>query len=1239
MGSKKTVLKVKSPLPQKTVRSPKKLDKKPKGKGMVYQQLGKIDHALKRPEMYIGPVKTTERDMYIVHENKIEEMLINYNPGFIRIFIEILSNAVDNYIRSKKTSTPMKNLIVDIKNHKEISVYNDGLGIEHIEIIDGNGKAISGTLAPIHIFSKLNVGSNFDDTETRETSGKNGYGAKLTNIFSKYFKVESFDQKRNQLFVKTWTDNMRTTEPHKIVKAKGKSGWTRITFIPDYEYFGFKDGKLPIDVEAYLRRLVEDVNMEMNIREKKVKVEYNGEELPICGFSGYVKKYAGDSAKMIELKTQNSHAIIVDCSPYDFFIESKKGASSFSEEKDGTDDDDDIGEEDIGEEDIGEGAAEEDDFVEQRAKLAGKCISFVNGIFTIQGGIHVETWMNKFLTDAIPKFQRSLRIKTIDKTFKNELRKHLAIFVVCDVDKPEFESQSKERLISPAPNTVAPTATQISKVLKWPVRQQMIFVYQQKELKEQAKTDPKGNDHLMIKGLQRANYAGKKGYECVLLLTEGKSAAGTAAIAINARPGGRNIYGLFPLKGKPLNTRNANVNQINKNAEITAIKKILKLKYNVDYSDDSEFNKLPYRGIELWTDQDLDGDHIKGLILNYFEKNYPSLIERGFIRAIMTPIIYATKKIKKGLVSVPFFDLETFKKWRNSSESRGYNIKYIKGLGTILPKQIRDYMSDGNKVNMIEYEYNGKKDSESMELAFLKTRADQRKNWIMKYDGSVLDVTTIDKMNLTDFVNNVLLPFSVRTTQRSLPSMVDGLKEGQRKVLAAAFKRKLINSIKVAQFAGYVSEHMGYHHGEASLQSTITGMAQCFIGKNNMPLFTQEGIFGSRYMNGQDAASARYIYTCLSTLAQYLFNSGDNDVLEYQYDDDNNVIEPKYYCPVIPLVLANGCRAGIATGFACTIDPYDPLDIIKWCRAYIKGEVDKENMFHTSGQLKPYFLGYTGDIELVEPSSEQSYSRKYTIRGKYTLKNPSELHITELPINIVPDNYNDRLNMMEYKKEIESVKMGCSDNKVLFIVNAKKDKPFKDIAKKFQLEATLNLSSTMYLLNENGIPQKYNCAEDILLNWCPIRVKIYEERRKHQLEVLKKKLHIIENRVKFITHVAIKKDIEIRKRKREDIEGDLIKFEIDKIDGKFDYLLDMPIWSLTHEKIESLNKEYEKIKSEYNTLKKKTPLILWSEELDALEEEYKRFKDEQLEAIASEKGLSEGVKEALAFKKKMKKQK
>lgn len=178
----------------------------------------------------------------------------------------------------------------------------------------------------------------------------------------------------------------------------------------------------------------------------------------------------------------------------------------------------------------------------------------------------------------------------------------------------------------------------------------------------------------------------------------------------------------------------------------------------------------------------------------------------------------------------------------------------------------------------------------------------------------------MDEITFSDFINRELILFSMADNIRSIPSVADGFKPGQRKVIWACFKRKLKKEIKVAQLAGYISEVSAYHHGEVSLTMTIVNLAQDYVGSNNMNLLLPKGQYGTRDMGGKDHASARYIYTELAPLTKTVFSPDDGPLLTY-LKEDNDWIEPEYYMPIVPMVLVNGAE-GIGTGEHRCLDKF-----------------------------------------------------------------------------------------------------------------------------------------------------------------------------------------------------------------------------------------------------------------------------------------------------------------------------
>jgi DNA topoisomerase-2 len=439
----------------------------------------------------------------------------------------------------------------------------------------------------------------------------------------------------------------------------------------------------------------------------------------------------------------------------------------------------------------------------------------------------------------------------------------------------------------------------IEKVAKMGVMDAALQLTEVKENKAAKKTD--GSKSKSIRGIPKltdANWAGTdKSKDCIIIFCEGDSAK--AGIISGLSSEDRNIIGVYPMKGKILNVRGEPTKKIMENKEITEIKKILGLETGKKYESIQDVYKcLRYGKVLFMTDQDLDGSHIKGLGINLFQSEWPTLANiPGFIGFMNTPIL----KAHKGSVELNFYNDGEYNTWKEENDTKGWKIKYYKGLGTSTGKEFREYFE---KKKLVGFERTEKSD-DAIDMVFNKKRADDRKDWLKYYDREAYLDTSKTNVSYEEFIDRELIHFSKYDCDRSIPNLMDGLKISLRKILFSAFKKNLTTEIKVAQFSGYVSEHSGYHHGEASLNAAIVGMAQNFVGSNNINLFMPNGQFGTRLQGGKDSASERYIFTQLNMITRSIFPSSDDAILEY-LNDDGLSVEPIYYAPIIPMVLVNG---------------------------------------------------------------------------------------------------------------------------------------------------------------------------------------------------------------------------------------------------------------------------------------------------------------------------------------------
>jgi DNA topoisomerase-2 len=689
-----------------------------------------------------------------------------------------------------------------------------------------------------------------------------------------------------------------------------------------------------------------------------------------------------------------------------------------------------------------------------------------------------------------------------------------------------------------------------------------------REMKELKKTD--GSRKSKITGIPKLDDANKAGTQhsgkCTLIVTEGDSAKTLAIAGLSVV--GRDHYGVFPLRGKCKNVRDASIKQLTENKEFNDLKKILGLQQGKVYTSLSE---LRYGRLMIMTDADNDGSHIKGLILNMIHYFWPSLLKLNFVVSMVTPIIKATK----GSETKSFYTDSMFRHWYGNGK-QGWKIKYYKGLGTSTSAEAREYFKKIKDLT-VQFDTDETMD-DSIILAFDKTKSDSRKTWLLESTekkASELEIPygNVERLGISDFIHKDLVNFSLADLKRSIAHVSDGLKPSQRKVLYACFTKNLTSEMKVAQLAAYVSEKTSYHHGEVSLADTIVKLAHNFMGSNNINLLEPCGQFGTRLMGGKDASQTRYIFTKLTKSARQLFDPRDDPVLQY-LDDDGKQIEPEYYVPILPTVLVNGTE-GIGTGFSSYIPPFNPDDI----RMNIERVLTGENVI----PMKPWFDKFTGRVF----SNEEGL---WITEGIW-VHTGNILKITELPPGRWTQEYKEYLDTLMEKKKITNYTNNSTTESVNFEITGYTG---KDIIKDFKLQKTFHVSNMHLFHPEKGI-HKYTSPEEILLDFVSIRTKTYKKRKTHLITTLKNKLQKLENVSKFIDMVIHEKLI-VFKRKRSELEHEMEKI-FDKIDNSYDYLLNIKTYQYTHEAVQNLREETTKSKVELDTLQKMSHVDMWKRDL------------------------------------------
>lgn len=1129
------------------------------------QQKTDKQHILDNPDTYIGSVETVDSDMWIMNEtgDKIIEKNISYVPGLFKLFDEGIVNCRDHVVRMQskidanvENSLPVTYIDITIQDDGTIVMINDGNGIDVVQHPEYK------TWVPELIFGHLRTSTNYNKDEKKIVGGKNGFGFKLVLIWSTYGSIETVDHIRGLKYTQEFKDNLDTICSPKITKATKAKPYTKITFKPDYQRLGINSvegssSPLTPDLVALLKKRVYDISA---ITDKTIKVKYNSSIVPIKNFEQYINMYIGD-------KTANPR-VYEDANPRWEYAVALTPTNEFIQ------------------------------------------VSFVNGIYTSKGGKHVEYILNQITRKLSEYIEKKKKIKVNP----NSIKEQLILFLRCDIENPAFDSQTKDFMNTPMAKFGSKcdvTDKFIEKIAKMGVMDAACALTEVKENKAAKKTD--GTKSKSVRGIPKlddANWAGTdKSKECMIIFCEGDSAKTGVISGLSSED--RNTIGVYPLKGKVMNVRGETVKKVSENKEIAEIKKILGLETGKDYKTIEDVHKnLRYSKVVFMTDQDLDGSHIKGLCINLFQNEWASLTHiPGFIGFMNTPIL----KAKKGSQELKFYNEGEYEQWKNENDAKGWVIKYYKGLGTSTKTEFREYFEEKKFVG---FEYTGETSDNAIDMVFNKKRADDRKNWLETvYDRNSFADTSKQMIPYEEFINKELIHYSKYDCDRSIPNLMDGLKISLRKILFCAFKKRLTSEIKVAQFSGYVSENSLYHHGEESLNKAIVGMAQNFVGSNNINLLFPSGQFGSRIKGGQDASSPRYIFTRLEKITRCLFPEQDDKILKY-LDDDGTPVEPQFYVPIIPMVLVNGSK-GIGTGFSTEIMCYNPKDII----AYLKNKL--QNILDNNVQFLPYYEGFTGETEKISET-------KFVFKGKYEKIDANRIRVTELPVGYWTEDFKELLSDLQNDKDKEGKKIASvikdvyenyTDTTVEFVITFSSGKleelesvtgenGANGIDKLLKLYST-GSTTNMNLFNYDDKLKKYEKVEDIIDDYYVIRLEYYNYRKEYMISALEKELLVLSNKAKYIKEV-LDGTIDLRKKKKQEIIDMLLEKCYDAIDDEeFKYLVKMPMDSVSEENVEKLLKEHQEKQDELERIKSTTIEQMWLSELEILEQEYQEYQKER----------------------------
>ena len=916
-------------------------------------------------------------------------VLVEVRPAAEKIVDEILQNVADRPVKDGL----MKRIDVWVdETSGTITVRNDGHGIPVTKPDPVVNPKAGDDLWPTILFTKSMAGGNFEEVEgqAHHQGGRNGIGAKAANICSTAFTVTVGDCVNRKHFTQTWTNGMKDTTGPKVKSYARAVGFVEVCFRPDMAFFKEAPGVFSPTFAALIRSRVWELAA---VTPEHIAVYLDGAKLPVKNLTQFTSLFHGGSSRPARsLQVHNGHTVL-----------------------------------DITVLPAVEGHTPSD------------FLGFVNGI-RCSNGKHLQHIFGKLVDMVEPVVLRRLKpllqeaAKAASKDKKDgggggvrpaapgavikqsDVRACTFVVAALRIDKPVFTSQTKDTLDSapgswgfkwaPDPAFVKRVETLVARPVADKIAQQTVSSTLQKGEKAAVAAAGGAKGKVNLSKYEPAGDAGKPNTQAWLVLAEGDSAM-TTAMAGRATVGASKM-GVYCLKGKPMNPRDAPLTRVLADEVLRSVAAILGLRPGVDYSDPKALATLKYRHVFMLADQDLDGGHIVGLVVNWLETMWPSLLvaRPDFVKRFATPIVVARPKrahvTTRGPDPVRFLSLPTFKQWlvEDVTRQEAYEFQYYKGLGGHDAAAARDYFRDvpGHSIVL---EYRGAEDHEMLLNFYDKTRADVRKRLLLEvFDEEACVDYSQASIPIADFLVKETLPYGNDHNIRNIPG-VDGLKRTQRKLLYAM--RTLVapgKSEKLQTLAMKAAALTNYHHGDVSVYSTTVGMGQTHIGTNNLNLLMCNGNFGSRKDSRQKFAAPRYLFTGVMPIVAKLFRPEDDAALVYRVEDGSDTVEPVAFAPVVPIDLLNGC-AGVGTGWATIIPSYNPYEVAEVFRLRVQGD---PRWAARANAMVPWYDGFTGPI-VATRTRVFTYGLYHLQPG--TASGTTQVVISDLPIGTWTTKYHD----------------------------------------------------------------------------------------------------------------------------------------------------------------------------------------------------------------------------------------
>ena len=1090
----------------------------------IVKQISQLDH-VKSKSMWVGCKEIQTTKLYVIDdiENPVNFILdnIKFAPAWYKIVDEIVVNAVDQYVNFPKKVNTIK---IDF-NHKNgvIKIYNNGPSIGIYETKNLQGIKM---YAPQLIASEFLSGDNLDDTD-RITGGTNGAGLKLTNAFSEYLTLKTVDMKVKKYYEQTFKNRLLVINEPIIRKLNNNEteSYTEIEFLPCYTVFGYTDGYTPnlakdlyklILSRAYQVAAFTDINIYCN--NDLIKFSHIHKNI----FYNFSSMFINDTDIYNTLITSSDETF--KKYPWEICIGPSDGKF--------------------------------------------RQVSLINGINVYEGGSHIDHIQNIIVENLKSRVEKLIK-KTKNKFNSNFIINNLFIFIKGTIVNTQFSSQIKSKVNDPIEKFLSYKFKPKDYNEIWVLLEPYIMALFLDKYKDKKKNRVLRSAINVPKCID-AKFAGHKTKweQCTLIICEGDSAMGTVHEGITNKSTGLSydIYGTFSIQGVPMNARkeisiyldklgNKSIirnSKLQKNERFASLVKVLGLDYEKSYDTtdegNNEYNTLRYSKITGAVDQDDDGKgNIFGLLINFFMLFWPNLVKRGFITRFNTPIIRAYPKNKNKYVE-EFVSLKTYSNWiiekyngNNDKLCSDYFIKYYKGLGSHKKLEIPQMFKNFEDRLC---QYNVDKDAMNKLETYFGNNTDLRK--VALSTAITHEETLGNIINITEQLDRDLKAYQRDNILRKLPHLMDGSVPSRRKVIFTA--RQIFantnSEMKVNAFVNETSKNTHYHHGESSLASTVTKMAQEFPGSRNLPFLRPLGQFGTRSNGGKDSADPRYTFTQLNKrLCFAVFPKEDDFLLKYTFDDGERC-EPLYYMPIVPLSILENMEIP-ATGWKIKLWARDWLDVFKNVRNLINKKIKK---------AKPMKVWLKDNIGDIRPYKGQLYSvGKYEYDKKKNIIVVNELPLGKYSSSFIGDYSSDDMKQLCHRPQFKGKPEDRTNDDAVHITFHLTKTGWDEISSNYGndvfdcVEDFMNLRTSLddniNMIDEQGNVVEFKNYENVIDHWFPLRKQLYADRIDRHIILIKLMMIYLKNIINFtINH---QKYNITPKTKEEDVDKILIQNKFD----------------------------------------------------------------------------------------------